>query len=53
MVGIEQLMLIKSIGPALETRQSLTIKYEVSKIVPETLIGEIKVTPLRGCIGYT
>ena len=33
--GIEQLRPIKNIGPRLETRQSHTIKYGVSKIVPE------------------
>ena len=33
-VGIEQLTIIKSIYPALETCQSHTIEYGVSKIVP-------------------
>ena len=35
MVRIEQLKPIKSIGPALETRQSLIMEYGVSKIVSE------------------
>ena len=42
-VGIKQLRPIKkNIGPALETRQSHTIEYRVSKIVParEPLRGE-------------
>ena len=34
-VGIEQLKPIKRISPAPETRQSHTIEYRVSKIVPE------------------
>ena len=35
-MGVEQLRpIIKNIFPAIETRQSHTIEYGVSKIVPE------------------
>ena len=36
--GSEQLRPIKSIDPALETRQSHTIEYRVGKIVPQRKI---------------
>ena len=42
-VGIEQLRPITYCGPALETRQSHTIEYGVSKIVPEGHREGIKV----------